>query len=222
VMLKHKMDVLNLVVTDQKVNAGAIVVFTRLLHHYNMTSGKCFPSVETIARAIGFSIRTVSTHLRALEEAGYIVVHRDGRNGGNRYELPALGGKKVCSPPETLRRNQLPKISGKPLKNPKNNSSRVESTRVLPSVCKPTDHSQNAKKEANVEAAMVQALGGGVAGLTKVFSIPTWIVEEAKRCHVVDGVPCDTAVKAALKTIGALEDGQGERPALLRDQRSDP
>jgi DNA-binding transcriptional ArsR family regulator len=221
-MLKHKMDLLNLVVTDQKVNAGAIVVFSRLLHHYNMTSGKCFPSVDTIAHNTGFTVRTVSTHLRALEEAGYIVVHRHGRYGSNRYELTALSGRKVCSPSETLRKKQLPKISGKPLKNPKNNPSRVEAKRVLASVGKPTDHRQNAMKEANVEAAMVQALGGGEAGLTKLCSIPTWIVEEAKRSHLADDVPCAHAVVAAMKTIRAMEEGQEERPALLRDQRNDP
>jgi DNA-binding MarR family transcriptional regulator len=221
-MLKHKMDVLDLVVREQKVNAGAIVVLTRLLHHYNMTNGKCYPSKKTIAHATGFTVRTVSTHVRALEEAGYIVVHRDGRNGSNHYELTALSGKKVCRPSETLRSKQLPKISGKPLKNPKDNPSRVKVQRVLTSVGKPTDHSQDAKKEAKVEAAMVQALGGGEAGLTKLCSIPTWIVEEAKRSHLVDDVPYAHAVEAAMKTIRALEEGQGERPALLRDQRSDP
>ncbi|WP_374433423.1 helix-turn-helix domain-containing protein [Tabrizicola sp.] len=212
-MLKHKMDVLDLVVREQKVNAGAIVVFTRLLHHYNITSGKCYPSIETIARATGFTVRTVSTHVRALEEAEYIVVHRHGRKGSNRYELTALGGKMVCSPSETLRKKQLPKTSGKPLKNPKDNPSRAEAKRVLASVGKPTDHRQDAKKEANVEAALVQAFGGGEEGLAKLCSIPTWIVEEAKRCHLVDDVPCADAVKAAMKTIRALEEGQGERPA---------
>lgn len=221
-MLKHKMDVLDLVVREQMVNAGAIVVLTRLLHHYNMTNGKCYPSINTIARDTGFTVRTVSTHVRALEEAGYIVVYRVSRNGRNRYELPALGGKNVCSPSETLRKKQLPKTSGKPLKNPKDNTSRVEAKRVLASVGKPTDHRQDAKKEAKVEAAMVQALGGGEAGLTMLCSIPSWILEEAKRSHLVDDVPYAHAVEAAMKTIRALEEGQGERPALLRDQRSDP
>jgi DNA-binding MarR family transcriptional regulator len=221
-MLKHKMDVLDLVVTDQKVNAGAIVVFTRLLHHYNTTSGKCYPSIKTIARATGFTVRTVSTHVRALEEANYIVVHRHGRNGSNRYELTALSGKIVRSSSEILRKEQVPKTSGKPLKNPKDDPSRVEAKRVLASVGKPTDQRQDAKKGAKVEAAMAQALGGGEAGLTKLCGIPTWIVEEAKRCHLVDRVPCAHAVEAAMKTIRALEEGQGERPALLRDQRNDP
>lgn len=220
-MVKHRMEVLDLVVRKQKVNAGAVVIFTRFLHHYNTTSGKCYPSINTMAGATGFTVRTVSTHVRTLEKAKYIVVHRDSRNGSNRYELPALSGNIVCSPPETLGRKQLPKNPGKPLKSPKNTTSRVEAKRVLASVRKPADHIQDAKKEARAEAAMVQALGGGEAGLTKLCSIPTWIVEEAKRSHLVDDAPSAHAVEAAMKTIRALEEGQGELPALLRDQRND-
>jgi hypothetical protein len=58
--------------------------------------------------------------------------------------------------------------------------------------------------------------------LTILFSIPTRIVEDAKRCHLFDGVSCADAVEAAIEKIRALAEGKGEWPALLRDQRNDP
>jgi hypothetical protein len=203
----HKMDVLNLVISDPNVSTGAFAVFYRLVHHYNTTNGKCFPSEKTIADAIQSTERTVRTHLRALAKAGHIIINRNAsRHGTNLYDLPAMSGKIVCSPSETLGKKPLPEISSKPLKkNSKDNSYRVEAQSALESGVKPLDLRQNAKKEAQLEAAMVGALGGGGNGYEKLLTLPPGIMEEATRRHLMDGVSRVRVVEEAMEKIRELK-----------------
>ena len=54
-------------------------VLLSLANHADKTGGSCFPSVETIHREAGVSIRTVTDVLKRLAAAGLIVPGRDGR-----------------------------------------------------------------------------------------------------------------------------------------------
>ncbi len=204
----HKLDALDLVCKQKKINSGAFVVFYRLVHHYNTTNGKCFPSLNTIARDTGYTTRTVSTHLRALASAGYIVVHSGkSSHGTNCYDLPVMTGKTECSEPENPRRKRQPNFSYKPFINPKANPFRKEVERLQAMVLKPTRRKQDAMKEAELEKALAEALGGGQAGLAALIGMPDPVLNEAKRSHLVDGVPSEVVIKAALNKIRDVDCG---------------
>ena len=54
-------------------------------------TGTCFPSRRAIAKQAGVSVRTVSYHLSALVESGYLTVERRWRaNGSQRSSLYTL------------------------------------------------------------------------------------------------------------------------------------
>lgn len=58
------------------ISAVAFRVAVRLLDHLNKKTGRCFPSVGTLAEAVGKSARTVRRALAELRAAGFISVKR--------------------------------------------------------------------------------------------------------------------------------------------------
>ena len=85
------------------VSSAAKLVLLALANRHNWETGRCDPSVQTIADDLGLDDRTVRRGLRQLEEAGSIrTEHRVARTGRgqknrrNRYELVgAKGGGKL-------------------------------------------------------------------------------------------------------------------------------
>jgi hypothetical protein len=66
---------------------AAIRVALRLLDHYNCRTGRCNPSVETLAEATGLDSRTVSRAVGRLEALGlFHVTRRPGRHRSNAYK----------------------------------------------------------------------------------------------------------------------------------------
>ncbi len=58
---------------------------------YMGEEGKAFPSMDTLAKAVGMNERTVRDHLGRATAAGFLLMHRDGRRKTNVYSLnPAL------------------------------------------------------------------------------------------------------------------------------------
>lgn len=75
---------------------GKLVLFA-LANRHNQETGRCDPSVKTIAKDLGISERSVQEGLRSLEQEGLIVtverVQRSGRgrkNLTNRYRLASV------------------------------------------------------------------------------------------------------------------------------------
>lgn len=66
-----KYDLLNAVYSDKELKKGAILLLQYLVHKSNKE--KCFPAVETIAKALNVCRRTVQYNMRKLENAGYII-----------------------------------------------------------------------------------------------------------------------------------------------------
>jgi hypothetical protein len=63
-----------------------------LPEHENAEEGFAYPSYETIAGRTGLSVRSVQTHVKALERYGAIVIGKKNRSRGgtwlrNTYEL---------------------------------------------------------------------------------------------------------------------------------------
>ncbi|MDP9458376.1 MAG: helix-turn-helix domain-containing protein [Actinomycetota bacterium] len=77
------------------VPAAAIPTYNALADHANNTTGECWPMMETLARILGRTAKTIQRHLRILEEAGLVEVlerRRDGKGRflGFRFRLPHL------------------------------------------------------------------------------------------------------------------------------------
>jgi DNA-binding transcriptional ArsR family regulator len=77
------------------VPAAAIPTYNALADHANNKTGECWPMMETLARILGRTAKTIQRHLRILEEAGLVEVlerRRDGKGRflGFRFRLPHL------------------------------------------------------------------------------------------------------------------------------------
>lgn len=77
------------------VPAAAIPTYNALADHANNKTGECWPMMETLARILGRTVKTIQRHLRLLEEAGLVEIlerRRDGKGRflGFRFKLPHL------------------------------------------------------------------------------------------------------------------------------------
>ena len=66
-----KYDLLNVAYKDERLKKGTISLLQYLVHKSNKE--KCFPAVETIAKALNVCKRTVQYNMRKLERTGYII-----------------------------------------------------------------------------------------------------------------------------------------------------
>lgn len=66
-----KYDLLKAAYEDRNLKKNAIAILQYLVHKSNKE--KCFPTVETIAKALNVCKRTVQYNMRKLEKAGYII-----------------------------------------------------------------------------------------------------------------------------------------------------
>ena len=68
-----------------KMGASAFATYCIIKSHSNFSTGKAFPSIETICKKSGISERQVKYDLKTLEEHGYITKEKQGRS--NLYTL---------------------------------------------------------------------------------------------------------------------------------------
>jgi Mn-dependent DtxR family transcriptional regulator len=66
--------------TDPRVTSATIAVYVALRSFVNRRD-HCWPSVPTIAQRAHVSTRTARSHLRLLEELGYVTVAESGGHG---------------------------------------------------------------------------------------------------------------------------------------------
>ncbi len=66
-----KYDLLNAAYRDTELKKGCILLLQYLVHRSDKE--RCFPAVETIAKALNVCKRTVQYNMRKLEKAGYII-----------------------------------------------------------------------------------------------------------------------------------------------------
>lgn len=96
---ENKFDLLKAAHEDGNLKKGTISLLQYLVYKSNQS--KCFPAVETIARALGCCVRTVQYNMRKLERAGYIVRKDRWYNHqqlSNQYEFN-FGAVEVVSIP---------------------------------------------------------------------------------------------------------------------------
>jgi DNA-binding transcriptional ArsR family regulator len=68
-----------------KMGTSAFATYCVIKSHANFSTGKAFPSIETICKKSGISERQVKIDLKTLEQHGYIIKEKQGRN--NIYTL---------------------------------------------------------------------------------------------------------------------------------------
>ena len=66
-------------VKHKDISPGAKLAFGRLCWHVG-EDGRCFPFQETLAEALGCSVRSVQSYLKELEDAGFIERIREGNS----------------------------------------------------------------------------------------------------------------------------------------------
>ena len=76
---------LNAVAADPKVSAGAFRVAYKLSQHFNRVTGEAWPSLETLADAVGVNERTVRRCIDELCDAAHLEKKRGGDGRPNRY-----------------------------------------------------------------------------------------------------------------------------------------
>lgn len=90
------------VLADKSLNSSAKTVAMRLALHHNSTTGRCDPSIPTIAEGVDLSTRMVGKCLAALNEAGF-VSWTPGKLNRNRYTLERIFiGQKSEQPSQVV------------------------------------------------------------------------------------------------------------------------
>lgn len=80
--------VMSMVWENGPEKASERMLLLALADNANDAGGRCFPSVETLARKCCLSERQVQRVLRSLEEGGWILVEfGNGRHGTNQYQI---------------------------------------------------------------------------------------------------------------------------------------
>jgi hypothetical protein len=77
---------LQAVITDDGLWPSTKLVAARLLDHHNIRTGDCFPGQDTVAKALGLSIRQVKYCIEQLEEKKWIRVTRRYKTS-NQYDF---------------------------------------------------------------------------------------------------------------------------------------
>lgn len=74
----------NFILKSKILNAGDKVAYSMLLS-YAWSRDYCFPGQQTLASDMGLTERSVRTHLKALELAGFLSIKQRGQGKTNLY-----------------------------------------------------------------------------------------------------------------------------------------
>jgi DNA-binding transcriptional ArsR family regulator len=76
----------NFILTNKELSVGAKLAYAMLLK-YAWSDDACFPGQQKLADDIGAGERSVRTHLKELEDAGFLEVTQRGLGKTNLYRL---------------------------------------------------------------------------------------------------------------------------------------
>ena len=93
----------NVVLTSEKLSAGAKLAYAMLLH-YAWANSFCFPGQERLAIDMGAGKRSIIRFMAELETVGYIAVQRRGLGKTNLYQL-------FVNPSKTYRANKRQRMA---------------------------------------------------------------------------------------------------------------
>ena len=84
-LLIHKWKFLILLSSDKKLKRVELAVAAHLLNHYNLKTGKCFPSHDLLSKETGYSLRHVKTATKNLCEKNFIKKKKGHTGWANEY-----------------------------------------------------------------------------------------------------------------------------------------
>src|SRR6266536_2211105 len=127
--LLDKWNILQAIVADT-LPASAKVIAARLLEHRNGHSGRCFPSIPTLAAGVDMSDDTARRAVRALKRRGWISIsRRAGQSHLFEFDWSRLDPSRTCeatphesargTPPESATREAPPAEGSKKPRKPK-------------------------------------------------------------------------------------------------------
>jgi Helix-turn-helix domain len=92
----EKMDVMNAVLFDRRIDPYTKSVFNALIWFRNADTGRCNPSDDTVAALLGFGHRNRVARARGkLKAYGYLKWTRSGR--GSSYAFPHAGAGPILA-----------------------------------------------------------------------------------------------------------------------------
>ena len=155
----NKWRAVQLAITDSRLSAFDRMLFTRLMEHHNTKTGLCCPSINTLAEALHYSGRNVRMGLRRLKEYGYVQsIKVKGIHGTNAYVLTIPEGKFEYNRRAKVRLEKGKATSAKPMNKPLKEP--LQSYQKAPNASTQTNRDTMAVKQALIEKALVNLLGG--------------------------------------------------------------
>lgn len=209
--MRTKWAALQCAIVEMNVSAGEVVILARLLDHYNLKTGLCYPSETTLAKKTGYSTRQVRNLLRGLERAACIQTFSRSGCKSNAYHIPILTGKMRCATAEERGRS-----IGKPTSAKSRNKTKKETGEDLqPGLPlthhklskQPEDKSKTTKLTQQFENRLAEKLGSNGSGWAKVVELAPEITEEPMKLLLAGRISVEEAVKLALKNVKEAEDG---------------
>ena len=80
----------NLVIREiaHNVNLQAVAVYLVILSHRKTVTGKCFPSMGLLGEELNISVAGVKRYVKALADAGYLIIDSGKQGISNTYYFP--------------------------------------------------------------------------------------------------------------------------------------
>ena len=135
----NKFDLLDTVAQDDRVSPGGFRLLYLLVSRFmNRDTGEAWPSLETLAGALGIDERQVRRLIRELSEAGYLLAKRGGAGRPNCYSLIPSDWTKMSNQDEARPdKNVQSDIEQTGQKCPISTSDRTKMSAVTGQKCPP-------------------------------------------------------------------------------------
>lgn len=187
-------------IEEKLVPPAAIVVLSRLLHHHNLKTGRCYPSIATLADAIGLSERQIRKYIRDLERVGYVqTLPHKGPNRCNLYNLVILTGSTVSIEPAGLRALKR-KQASENLRGSKEGIVRPTPA-ALAAAQMASVHIEDPKKRQELEAEVVKRLGGNQEAWSVLQKLPDGFLEDLTRDYETSSETLAGAATMAVERV---------------------
>jgi helix-turn-helix protein len=175
--LERDVWICQMLATDSEVlTAGAKVLAARIALHLHVDGGRCFASLETLAKGTGVGLRHIPRVLAALERAGWLAVTRSRGGCGYANSFRLMTPKTVT--PESLLQpgnsdSQVPKTV-----TPESPQQRGNSERGRGSAPRPLTRA-GAGSPTTVGKELVLSAADGFEDLRAVWSVKPHAGDEA-------------------------------------------
>jgi hypothetical protein len=213
---------MSFVLVDASIKLSNITYAQRVvlagIASYADKSGKCWPSVATLAERINMSVRSVNRHIASLVNLGLLVrIYRAGRSAITRITNLVLTGLRPLATSANMADIPLPTWQTEPV-----TGTRQKTTAPLPILSEPVPTSVGTATAAIVvfDSIKPEASQPDAVNLDDAVALPTLVQADAVELpEAVNGLPVN-APKENL--LGLPEDLREDLAALRRAKKKSP